>query len=92
MSKTIGIISIKGGVGKTTAVSNLGAVLANEFKKKVLLVDANFSAPNLGLHLGIVNPENTLHDVMDNKVSVHEAIKKHDDGFHVLPASLVYKK
>jgi MinD-like ATPase involved in chromosome partitioning or flagellar assembly len=45
--KIIGIISIKGGVGKTTAVSNLGAVLANEFGKKVLLVDANFTAPNL---------------------------------------------
>ena len=54
---TIGVISIKGGVGKTTAVSNLGTVMANTFGKKVLLVDANFSAPNLGLHLGVVNPK-----------------------------------
>ena len=37
MSKVIGIISIKGGVGKTTAVSNLGAVLATEFNKRVLI-------------------------------------------------------
>jgi len=51
MGKTIGIISIKGGVGKTTTVSALGAALANEFDKKVLLIDANFSAPNLALHL-----------------------------------------
>ena len=36
MTKTIGVISIKGGVGKTTVTTNLGAVLANEFDKKVL--------------------------------------------------------
>ncbi len=92
MSKVVGIISIKGGVGKTTTVSNLGAVLANDFKKKVLLVDANFSAPNLGLHLGIVDPDKTLHDVMDNKATMQEAIQLHEHGFHIVPSSLVYKK
>ncbi len=86
--RIIGVISIKGGVGKTTTVSNLGAVLANEFGKKVLLVDANYSAPNLGLHLGIVNPDKTLHDVMRDTVLVSQAIHPHELGFHVLPASL----
>ena len=60
--KVIGIISLKGGVGKTSSVANLGAALT-EFGKKVLVVDANFSAPNLGLHLGLTNPEIKLHDV-----------------------------
>lgn len=92
MGKTVGVISIKGGVGKTTAVSNLGAVLANEFGKKVLLVDANYSAPNLGLHLGIVNPEKTLHDVMRDNIPVSQAIHPHELGFHVLPASLTGRK
>ena len=68
--KIIGIISLKGGVGKTSSVANLGAVLASEFNKKVLVVDANFSAPNLGLHLGLVEPKVTIHDVLLNsKVS-----------------------
>lgn len=67
MGKVIGVISIKGGVGKTTVVSNLGATLAYEFGKKVLVIDANFSAANLGLHLGIVDPEITIHDVLAGK-------------------------
>ena len=33
--KIIGIISLKGGVGKTSSVANLGAALASEFGKKV---------------------------------------------------------
>ena len=92
MAKTIGIISIKGGVGKTTTVSNLGSVLANDFGKRVLLVDANFSAPNLGLHLGIVEPEKSMHHVLAGKADIRSAIHKHDNGFDVLPSSLIPKK
>ena len=59
MGKTIGVISLKGGVGKTTAVVALGSALA-DFGKKVLLVDGNFSAPNLGLHLDLFDTEKTI--------------------------------
>ena len=90
--RIIGVISIKGGVGKTTAVSNLGAVLANEFGKKVLLIDANFTAPNLGLHLGVIKPEVSIHDVMSGKIPATEAIYTHDYGFHIIPASLTSGK
>ncbi len=92
MTRTIGVISIKGGVGKTTTVANLGSALAHQFGKKVLLVDANFSAANLGLHLGLVNPDVTIHEVLGGKKPVHEAVFEHEGGFDVLPASVVPKK
>lgn len=87
--KVIGIISIKGGVGKTSTVSALGAALANEFEKKVLVVDANFSAPNLGLHLGLINPDVTLHDVLSNKKDIQDSIYESEHGFHIIPGALI---
>lgn len=90
--KSIGIISIKGGVGKTSAVSSLGAALANNFDQKVLLVDANFSAPNLGLHLGLVNPDTTLHDVLLDNKEISEAVYETDHGFHLIPGALLSRK
>lgn len=89
--KVIGIISLKGGVGKTSSVANLGAALAG-FGKKVLVVDANFSAPNLGLHLGLPNPEITLHDVLLNRASINEAIYEHSAGFHLIPGAYISRK
>jgi len=91
MGKTIGVISIKGGVGKTTTAVNLSSILADEFNKKVLVVDANFSAPNLGLHLGIVDPEFTLHDVLNRNIPIKKAIQKYE-GFDVLPGALLGRK
>ncbi len=88
MGEVIGVISIKGGVGKTTTVVNLGTVLSKEFGKKVLIVDANFSAPNLGLHLGVVQPEYTLHDALLDKAGIESTILEHESGFHFIPASL----
>lgn len=90
MGKTIGILSIKGGVGKTSAVVALGDAIAG-FDKKVLLIDANFSAPNLGAHLKIIDPEKTLHDVLSRTARVKDAIQK-TKNFDVLPSKIFNKK
>lgn len=89
MSKTLGIISIKGGVGKTTIAASLAANLVNNYKKKVLLVDANYSAPNLGLHLDIVSPEKTIHHVLDEKATINSAIHN-KFGIDIIPGEYVY--
>jgi septum site-determining protein MinD len=92
MGKTIGIISIKGGVGKTSVTSSLGAALANKFGKKVLVIDGNFSSPNIGLHLGLYNPSATIHDLIEGKVNAKDAIFPSSFGFDVIAGALSYDK
>ncbi len=89
MGKSIGIIAIKGGVGKTTIASSLACDLVNHHGKKVLLVDANYSAPNLGLHMDIVKPDKTIHDVLSGKARITSAIHNRF-GVDVIPGSYVY--
>ncbi len=86
MGKSIGIISLKGGVGKTSIVAGLGASIAN-FDKKVLLVDGNLSAPNLGFHLNVINPKISLHHVLTRKVNPSDAICSLRN-FDIIPASV----
>ncbi len=89
MAKVIGIISLKGGVGKTSVVSSLGDAIAG-FGKKVLLVDGNLSAPNLGLHHNIVEPEVTLHHVLEREAKPSDAIQELDN-LDIIPGSLAGK-
>jgi MinD-like ATPase involved in chromosome partitioning or flagellar assembly len=87
----LGIVSIKGGVGKTTSSINLGAALAVQ-GKKTLVVDADFTSPNLGLHIGLVNPKKTLHHVFKGKVDPQEAVHNYCENLDILPCSLIAEK
>ncbi len=90
--KIVGIISIKGGVGKTTTVVNLASALTHDFHKKVLVVDANFSSPNLSLQMGLVHHDANLHAVLNDELLVHDSIYEHEFGFDILPSSLTNEK
>ncbi len=90
MGHIIAFVSIKGGVGKTTLALETASSLANDFGKKVLLIDANFSAPNVGLYLDLTE-DLGLHDVLENERQMHVAIYE-AHGFDVIPASLYYDK
>lgn len=87
MTRIISVLSGKGGVGKTTLVSNLGASLVKR-GKNVIIIDGNVTAPNLSLHLGIPFYPITLHDVLKNKVPIESAIFHHESGLKIIPASL----
>jgi septum site-determining protein MinD len=89
MGKVIGIIAIKGGVGKTTLSASIASGLVHNYGKKVLLIDANYSAPNLGLHMDIVKPGKTIHDVLAGRERIWGAIHKRY-GVDVIPGSYVY--
>ncbi|MFH1365022.1 MAG: AAA family ATPase [archaeon] len=86
MGRSIGMVSLKGGVGKTSSTLSLGKAIA-DLGKTVLLVDANFSAPNLGMHLNLIDPEITLHHVLGRKNNVSEAIQT-VGNLDILPSSL----
>ena len=90
MGSVIGIISLKGGVGKTTISAALGADLANRYGKKVLLIDANYSAPNLGIHLDILSPHGTIHDVLNGSKLSSAIHSKH--GVDIVPGNFFYLK
>jgi septum site-determining protein MinD len=90
-AKIFGIISIKGGVGKTTVAANLGLALS-QFDKKTLLVDADFSSPSLALHFGILKPVKTINQVFKNKITAHEAIHECSKNLDILPSALIAEK
>ena len=90
MGKTLGFISLKGGVGKTTISAAVATHLAAAYHKKVLLIDANLSAPNLGLHMDIVSPQKTIHDVLHGE-SISSAIHL-QYGVDVIPGNFLNNK
>lgn len=91
MAKIYGIISGKGGVGKTTSAINLGAAL-NSLGEDVIIVDSNLSTPNIGLHLGATAVPVTLNHVLNNKTRIEEAVYKHESGIKIVLSSLSIKE
>ena len=89
MSRTIAVISGKGGVGKTTTALNLGAVLSNKFDKNVTIVDCNVTASHLGLHLGMYYHPTNINHVLKEESHIHDATHDHHDSkLKIVPASL----
>ncbi len=91
MKNIIVISSGKGGVGKTTTAVNLGAAI-NLFGKDVLIIDANLSTPNVGLHLNSLEFPINLNHVLLKKAKPLNAVYEHKSGLKILPASISVKE
>lgn len=91
MAKLITITSGKGGVGKTTTAINLGAAL-NAFGKEVIILDANLTTPNIGIHLGAPIVPINLNHVLLGKAKIVDAIYAHESGTKIIPSSLSVKE
>ncbi|UPM41953.1 MinD/ParA family ATP-binding protein [Halocatena salina] len=77
----------KGGVGKTTAVSNLATALSAA-GYDVVALDVDLGMSNLGPVLGI-QPDGgpTIHNVLAGDAGISEATYKTDRGFSVIPGT-----
>ncbi|GAA3287465.1 AAA family ATPase [Nesterenkonia halobia] len=89
-ARTIAMVNQKGGVGKTTSAINLGAALAEQ-GRRVLMVDFD---PQAALSAGLgTNPhelEVSVYNVMmEREVTTQQAIlSTHVEGVDLLPANI----
>lgn len=90
--KIWGVVSAKGGVGKTTTVLNVGAAAVNTFKKSVLVLDTNINTGNLGLSLGLTYHPVSIYNIIKDPLSILHSVHKHKSGLHVIPSSLADEK
>lgn len=87
MSRIIGIVSGKGGVGKTITAINLGIAL-QELGEQVTVVDADMTVSNLGVQLGTFSFDVSLQDVVSGKEHILNSIHHHPMGLTIIPSSL----
>lgn len=78
MSKIIGIVSGKGGVGKTTLCANLAFALAAR-GKNIIAIDGDIGLKNLDILLGMSDKSAfDLTDILCGRCTVSKAIQTHD--------------
>jgi len=91
MTKFIGVISAKGGVGKTTTTVNLSSAL-HLMNRQVIALDANFANPDLGIHMGLPLAKKNLHSALKGHHDIKDSVYKHSTGLRIVPGSISYKE
>jgi pilus assembly protein CpaE len=88
-TRIICVISVKGGVGKTTVASNLGVLMSSAYNLKTLIIDCDYDMPCLGFHLNLIDPDITLHDALGGRFPLDSAIHVHtESGLNAILGSL----
>ncbi|GEN86481.1 MinD/ParA family protein [Oceanobacillus sojae] len=82
-AKTIAICSGKGGVGKSNFTLNFSIKLAKE-KHRILVFDLDVGMGNIDLLLGM-QTKHSIADVLNNRISIQDAIVKSNYGVDYVP-------
>ncbi len=82
-TRVISITSGKGGVGKTSIVSNLALQLAKE-GKRVLILDGDLGMANVDIMFG-VRPQYTIHDIIKGEVEINEVLTEVARNVYLIP-------
>lgn len=90
MTKYFAVISAKGGVGKTTTTINLASALSF-FGRNVIAIDADLTAPNMSIHLGVPNLPCSIHDALEGKVPLSACLYYHPCGLRIIPGNIAYE-
>lgn len=90
MRDVLGIVSGKGGVGKTTVCVNLGLAM-HRLGEKVVLIDADMKNPNFGPHLDSFDYDMPLQDILEKDISPSEALHIHRTGLRFIPSHISLK-
>jgi len=70
----IGVLSGKGGVGKTVVTSNLATAFTDIFGRKVIILDANVTSSHIRLHFGMYEEmKKNLKDVVRDESVLKKA-------------------
>ncbi len=77
--RVIGLISGKGGVGKTSLTVNLGISLSR-LGNEVTVIDGDFSSSNIGVHLGRYDHPVKVQHVLEGEAHPETAVFRHPTG------------
>jgi flagellar biosynthesis protein FlhG len=83
--KTITITSGKGGVGKSSIVSNMAYVLGG-MKESTYILDADLSLGNIDIMFGVV-PQFNIKDLIQGKKRIGEIVVEGPGGIRIIPST-----
>jgi len=84
-ARYISILSRARGIGKTTVALNLGMAL-QKIGQKTIVLDADFSKPNMIEHLDMDYLPITLEDVFNGNNHIYDTIYRHPSGLKIIPS------
>ena len=86
-NRVIGVVSGKGGTGKTTTSINIGLGF-QYLGEDATIIDTDVTSANLGIHLGLYSLSTKLQDALDHKIDIRDSIYVHPTGLKFIPSSI----